>query len=143
MLAASERRKTIIAYAKTTFLARNLYYKGVRAVTHFVGQKPNSPFLYQYQIQNEQPCLNFLVRQIHVCLPFFCPVLPCSLSPFLAQKKMINKEEKAKVVAAAWGTELTQFLAALAILHQDDLKKRMNRRMDTWRNGCFMLWKNG
>ena len=31
----------------------------------------------------------------------------------------IYTEEKAKVVAAAWGTELLQFLAALAILHQD------------------------
>ena len=30
----------------------------------------------------------------------------------------IYTEEKAKVVAAAWGTELLQFLAALAILHQ-------------------------
>ena len=39
---------------------------------------------------------------------------------------MIMTEEKAKLVAAAWGTELIQFLAALAILHQDDLKNRMN-----------------
>ena len=39
---------------------------------------------------------------------------------------MIKTEEKAKLVAAAWGTELIQFLAALAILHQDDLKNRMN-----------------
>ena len=30
-------------------------------------------------------------------------------------------EEKAKVVAASWGTELLRFLAALAILHQDNL----------------------
>ena len=33
----------------------------------------------------------------------------------------------AKVVAAAWRMELIQFLAALVILHQDDLKKRTNR----------------
>ena len=39
----------------------------------------------------------------------------------------LNTEEKAKVVAAAWGTALILLLAALAILHQDDLKKRMNR----------------
>ena len=38
-------------------------------------------------------------------------------------KRRINTEEKAKVVAAAWGTELIQFLAALANLHQDDMKK--------------------
>ena len=44
----------------------------------------------------------------------------------------INTEENAKVVTAAWGTEFIQFLAALAILHQNDLKKRMNRIMDTW-----------
>ena len=43
-------------------------------------------------------------------------------------RRWIKKEEKAKVkvVAAAWGTELIQFLAALAILHQDDLKNSMN-----------------
>ena len=35
------------------------------------------------------------------------------------------REEKVKV-AAAWGAELIHFLAALAILHQDDLKNRMN-----------------
>ena len=27
--------------------------------------------------------------------------------------------------------------AAIAIFHQADLKKRMNRRTATWRNGCF------
>ena len=35
-------------------------------------------------------------------------------------------EEKSKVVAAVWGIEFLQFLAALAILHQDDMKNRMN-----------------
>ena len=33
-------------------------------------------------------------------------------------------EEKAKAVV--WGTEFIQFLAALAILHQDYMKPRMN-----------------
>ena len=32
----------------------------------------------------------------------------------------------AKVVAAAWWTELIEFFAVVAILHQDDLKNRMN-----------------
>ena len=50
---------------------------------------------------------------------------------------MINSKEKAKVVAAAWGTELIQSLTALAILHQDDLKKMMNRITATCWNGCF------
>ena len=48
-------------------------------------------------------------------------------------RRRINTEENAKVVTAAWGTELIPFLSALAILHQDDLKKRINRitaRMD-------------
>ena len=35
------------------------------------------------------------------------------------------------------GTELLQFFAALAIFHQEDLKKKMNRITATWRNGCF------
>ena len=37
----------------------------------------------------------------------------------------INTEGKAKVVAAFWGTELIPFHAALAILHQDVLEKRI------------------
>ena len=52
-------------------------------------------------------------------------------------RRRIKTEEKAKVVADVQGTELIQFLAALAIFHQDDLKKRMNRITATWRNGCF------
>ena len=36
-------------------------------------------------------------------------------------------EDKAKVVAAVWGTECIKFLATLAVvLHQDDAKKRMH-----------------
>ena len=43
-------------------------------------------------------------------------------------RRRIKTEEKAKVLAAAWreGAELIKFLAKLAILHQDDLKNRMN-----------------
>ena len=52
-------------------------------------------------------------------------------------RRRLNTEEKAKVVAAAWGTALILLLAPLAILHQDDLKKRMNRIMAIWQNGCF------
>ena len=40
-------------------------------------------------------------------------------------RRRIYTEEKAKVVAAVWRTELIQFLAVLAFLHQDDLKKRL------------------
>ena len=40
-------------------------------------------------------------------------------------RRRMYTEEKAKVVAAVGGTELLQFLAPLAILHQEDLKNRM------------------
>ena len=40
--------------------------------------------------------------------------------------RRINTEEMAKFVAAVWGTEFIQFLAAHAILHQDEWKNRMN-----------------
>ena len=39
----------------------------------------------------------------------------------LGHRRRIKTEEKAKVVAAVWRTQFIQFLAALAILHQDDL----------------------
>ena len=55
-------------------------------------------------------------------------------------RRRIKTEEKAKVVADVQGTELIQFLAALAIFHQDDLKKRMNRIIATCRNGFFRKW---
>ena len=42
------------------------------------------------------------------------------------RKRRIYTEEKAKVVAAAWGTKLIQFLAALAVLLQNDMKKLIN-----------------
>ena len=37
-------------------------------------------------------------------------------------KRRIYTEEKAKIVAAVWGTEFFQFLAATVILQQNDLK---------------------
>ena len=36
------------------------------------------------------------------------------------QRRRIYTEEKEKVVAAVWGTELIQFIATLAILYQDE-----------------------
>ena len=41
------------------------------------------------------------------------------------QLRRICTEEKGKVIAASWGTELLQFVAALAILQQDNLKNRL------------------
>ena len=52
-------------------------------------------------------------------------------------RKRINTEETAKVFAAAWGTELLQFLAALAILDQDDLKKRIISSYSSNRPGAI------
>ena len=40
-----------------------------------------------------------------------------------SHSRRIYTEDKAKVVAAVWGTYFIQFLAALAIFHQDYLKK--------------------
>ena len=44
----------------------------------------------------------------------------------LYHRRRIDIEEKAKVVAAAWEVESIHFFAALANLHQDDFKNRMN-----------------
>ena len=41
----------------------------------------------------------------------------------ITHKIWVYTEEKAKVVTAAWGTELIQIPAMIDILHQDDLKK--------------------
>ena len=40
-------------------------------------------------------------------------------------RRRINTKEKANVVAAVWGTELIQFLAALAIFHQDKYEEKV------------------
>ena len=42
------------------------------------------------------------------------------------QRRKINTEERAKVVAAVWGTGFIQFLAALAVFSRTILKNRMN-----------------
>ena len=44
----------------------------------------------------------------------------------VVHRRRIYTEELAKFVASVCGTEFIQFLAAPAILHQDDLKNRMN-----------------
>ena len=49
---------------------------------------------------------------------------------FLQYRKGIEEgfiyvKEKAKVVDAVWRTEFIYFLTALAVLHPDDMKKRM------------------
>ena len=49
----------------------------------------------------------------------------------------IMTEEKANVVAAIWGTALIQFLAGLATVAQDDLKKEMNSSYSSYRPGAI------
>ena len=56
--------------------------------------------------------------------------------PLYHRRRRINTEEKVKVVAAVWGTELIQSLAALAIF-ADDLKKRMNSSYSSYRPGAI------
>ena len=46
-------------------------------------------------------------------------------------------EEKAKVVAAVFGREFIKFLAALAILHKDNLKNRMNSSFSSYHPGLI------
>ena len=44
----------------------------------------------------------------------------------LGYRRRTKTEEKAKVVAAVWETELIQFLAALDIFHQNDFEEKDN-----------------
>ena len=52
------------------------------------------------------------------------------------RRRRIYTEEKAKVVAAVWRTELIQFLHPLAVLHQDDRKNRMKSSYSSNRPGA-------
>ena len=49
---------------------------------------------------------------------------PCSKTMRYHHRKRIKTDEKPKVVAAVWGTELIQFLAALNIFHMEDFKEK-------------------
>ena len=51
-------------------------------------------------------------------------------------RRRIKTEAKAKVVASVWGTEFIQFLAALAIFYQDDLKTGMKKSYSSYRPGA-------
>ena len=51
----------------------------------------------------------------------------------------IYTEDKAKVVAAVWGTECIQFLVGLAFLHQDDMKNRINSSYSSYLPGAKQL----
>ena len=64
---------------------------------------------------------------------------PGGLMDLCSHRRRIYTEEKAKVVAVVWGTELIQFLAAPAILHQDDLKNRTNSSFSSYHPGAEKL----
>ena len=65
---------------------------------------------------------------LHCCIVLYCSVAgqvyTVGYCTYVHRRK-IYTEEKAKVVAAAWGIELLQFPAAPAILSQDKLKDRI------------------
>ena len=69
------------------------------------------------------------------------PLITRTWYPFLplSHRRRIYTEEKAKVVATVWGTEHIQFLAVLAVLHQDDLKKRMKSLFSLYHPGAEQL----
>ena len=62
----------------------------------------------------------------------------------LNHRTRIKTEKKEKVVAAAWGTELIQFVAAITVLYQDSLKNRINSTSTIWRIGWIprsrLIW---
>ena len=64
-------------------------------------------------------------------------ITPYSQSDTGNHRRRIYTEEKANVVATVWGTKFIQFLALLAILHQDDLKNRMNSSFSSYLPGAI------
>ena len=57
--------------------------------------------------------------------------------PLITHRSRKYAEDKTKVVAAVLGTEFIQFLAALAISHQDDLKNKMNSSFSSYHPGAI------
>ena len=49
---------------------------------------------------------------------------------YVHHRRRIKTDDKEEVAAAAWGAKLIQFLAALAILHQEALNNRMKLYTD-------------
>ena len=60
-----------------------------------------------------------------------------SVNTLATQKKVKYRREGKSRCCCLGGRNLIHFCFALAILHQDDFKKRMNRITATWRNECF------
>ena len=64
-------------------------------------------------------------------------VLDIELNNYYFHRIRIYTEEKAKLVAAVWGTEFIQCLAALVILHQEELKNRLNSSFPSYHPGAI------
>ena len=69
-------------------------------------------------VQTVQQDINLIVTALIIIHPCFLKTVP------LNHWRSIKIEEMAKVVAPVWGTESIQFLAALAIFHQDDFEEK-------------------
>ena len=48
----------------------------------------------------------------------------CASSIYFEHRRRIQTEETAKAVSAVWGTEVIQFLAELAIFHQENFEQQ-------------------
>ena len=71
----------------------------------------------------------FLVWLVWIFANLICPSDKRELFPAIGyippyHRRWRKKEEKAKVVAAVWGTESIQFIAAQDIFHQDDCEEK-------------------
>ena len=69
--------------------------------------------------------------------PTLDTLAPLPWIPWHRTRRIYMYRREGKGRRCCVGTELIQFLAALAIFHQDVLKERMNRIKATWRNRCF------
>ena len=66
-------------------------------------------------------------------------LIDCFLLSLFAHyhRRRIRQKRRQRSSLLVGGRNCFKFNNALELLHQDDLKKRMNKRKDTWRNGCF------
>ena len=99
---------------------------GCKIPSNCLGQ---SNFLYscviiKTHIHTEHSTLHFTVQYVNFCLSFFYLMTKEKRRVLLTYRRRIKTEETAKVVAAVWGTELIQFLAALVIFQQDDFEEK-------------------
>ena len=68
-------------------------------------------------------CIRFILAKLLLSVKYLIHHLsqPKLVGP--TQRRRINTEEKAKVIASVWGTKIIKFLATLAILAEDDFEE--------------------